>query len=94
MQYQRTVILGPALFLFSSFDDWIDTAKVKFATSGVVSFDTICIDSIGRVCKCGQEFMRARDDGTFPVIVYHIDPAYVIHAAEQPHATDAESTRG
>jgi hypothetical protein len=31
-------------------------------------FTTMCFDSRGRRCRQGSDFMRARDEGTFPVI--------------------------
>jgi hypothetical protein len=29
--------------------------------------EAICFDSLGRHCTCGADFMRARDENTFPV---------------------------
>ena len=34
-----------------------------------LSRDSICVDSKGRRCKIGADFMRARDEDAFPV--YH-----------------------
>ena len=52
---------------FNSFDEW-----VTFATRALVEDRTkwapmICIDANGRRCFQGSQFMRARDEGTFPV---------------------------
>lgn len=64
---------------FDSFDDWVNTASRKLAhnmrdarlrqyyeaperTEGA-----ICFDRKGRVCYKGGCFMRARDDGSFPI---------------------------
>lgn len=67
-----TVTLGPQLFAFTSFEDWIDTARRKFGAYH--EGETVCLDQAGRIVTCGKEFMRARDEGTYPVTVYLIDP--------------------
>ena len=64
------VNVGEKLFEFQSFEDWCDTAKARFLLFNVRSKDVICVDSIGRICEKGKEFMRARDENTFPIIVY------------------------
>ncbi len=38
----------------------------------VRSEDVICVDAKGRMCVKGMEFMRARDENTFPIKVYKI----------------------
>lgn len=30
-------------------------------------FTALCFDAKGRICRCGGDFMRARDEGTFPI---------------------------
>ena len=65
-----TVNAGDEVFSFSSFENWCDTAKGKFASAGLHGDDSICVDTQGRICQKGLEFMRARDDGSFPVRVY------------------------
>lgn len=32
----------------------------------------ICIDAHGRVCRIGQDFMRARDENSFPVRAFRL----------------------
>jgi len=64
------ITVGDEVFQFSDFENWCDTAKRKFSSAGLHSEDTICVDSWGRVCICGKEFMRARDDGSYPVRVF------------------------
>jgi hypothetical protein len=66
------VDLGAPLFSFSDFEDWCDTARWKFQESGMHSVDALCLDKAGRVCTKGAEFMRARDEGTFPVQVFRV----------------------
>lgn len=65
-----TVAAGRELFEFTTFENWCNSAQSKFMLAGVTGKDVLCIDSQGRVCQKGLEFMRARDDGSFPVRVY------------------------
>lgn len=74
---KRELQLGPLLFQFTSFQQWVNKATSWFDNSGAPTKDTICIDAMGRVCYRGKEFMRARDEKTFPITVYHIDPSYM-----------------
>lgn len=67
-----TVSLGEYMFEFSSFERWVNKAQSWFRNCGVRSDDTICLDSKGRVCLSGKQFMRARDDGSFPIKVYRL----------------------
>lgn len=64
------VELGDEMFMFSTFDNWCDTAQHKFKNAGVRSNDVLALDSKGRICQKGFEFMRARDEEAFPVRVY------------------------
>ena len=64
------VNLGRHLFSFADFDDWCDTAKVRFARAGVDGRSVLSVDQNGRVCGWGKHFMVARDDGSFPIDVY------------------------
>lgn len=66
------ITVGELLFQFSSFAQWVGKASSWFRNSGVTSERTICVDIKGRVCRTGKEFMRARDDGSFPIRVYAI----------------------
>lgn len=61
---------GQKVFEFTSFDNWCDTAKAKFERAGVRSDHVVCVDQIGRLCAWGEHFMRARDEGAFPVEVF------------------------
>ena len=51
---------------FRSFGEWVD-----FATRWIGGTNALCIDAKDRVCRCGADFMRARDEGAFPVSFYH-----------------------
>jgi hypothetical protein len=65
-----TVLLGPKLFSFHSFNDWVSTAKTRWRNHKVTAAHTLCIDAQGRVIGWGAHFMTARDDHSFPVDVY------------------------
>ena len=65
-----TINLGEELFGFASFDDWVNNAQYRFADAGVRSSDVLCVDSAGRIMAKGAEFMRARDENTFPARVF------------------------
>lgn len=64
--------IGKELFSFFNFETWCNKAQSWFAQAGRQHGTTICIDSKGRVCRIGREFMRARDEGTFPVRVFDL----------------------
>lgn len=67
------VILGPLLFSFRSFDHWCDKARSLFEAYEISGKDVLCLDSKGRVCSYGKQFMTARDEGSFPINVYAIE---------------------
>jgi len=64
---------GRELFRFASHGEWVAKASSWFVRNNVDGRDVICVDSLGRVCRVGRHFARARDEGTFPVIVYKVD---------------------
>lgn len=71
------VRLGPEAFRFTSFAEWVNKAQGWFqaripdrAKSGQ---RYIALDAAGRPCLIGSDFMRARDEGQFPVAVRLID---------------------
>lgn len=51
---------------FTSFDDWVSFATKRLDV-GPHHPPAICVDALGRRCWIGGHFMRARDEGTFPV---------------------------
>lgn len=65
-----SVTVGAELFRFSTFWDWVNNARWRFGDAGVTGRDVICVDGLGRICLSGKEFMRARDENQFPIIVY------------------------
>ncbi len=56
---------------FCSFDDWVNfaTQRLTGTTDPLMGgqVQSICIDAFGRRCTMGAHFMRARDEGAFPV---------------------------
>lgn len=67
-----TLTVTGVLLEFHSHTEWVNKATRWYRNCGVHSARTIAVDSVGRVCATGREFMRARDEGTFPVKVYEI----------------------
>jgi hypothetical protein len=47
---------------FQSFQEWVNKAA-----SWIGGTNSLCVDAQGRICRMGMDFMRARDEGTFPV---------------------------
>lgn len=64
------VKVGEEAFRFNKFSDWINSAGSLFEIAELRGADALCVDAKGRVCLRGKEFMRARDDGSFPIVVY------------------------
>ena len=55
---------------FDTFDDWVNHAtRALTGVTGSVGEDLepVCIDAKGRRCHVGRDFMRARDEGAFPI---------------------------
>lgn len=55
---------------FCSFGDWVSFASKRLTVavdSNGAALSAICVDSLGRRCANGRDFMRARDEETFPV---------------------------
>lgn len=73
------VQLGPEAFRFTSFQEWVNKAQgwfqARIPEPARSQHRYVAIDTTGRVCLIGADFMRARDEGTFPVAVYLIDAA-------------------
>lgn len=55
---------------FDTFDDWVSHAsRALVGEVGSVGqpLPAFCVDALGRRCHVGADFMRARDEGAFPV---------------------------
>ena len=47
---------------FACFQTWVNKA-----TSWIGGQNPLCVDAKDRICRNGGDFMRARDEGAFPV---------------------------
>lgn len=65
---EQLTIHGIFMFLFTSYDNWGDTAKLKFSGCGYQLHETVCIDAGNNVCTCGGDFKKAM----YPVKVYRV----------------------
>lgn len=61
------------LFRFLDFQHWVDTARSQYPHCGVPSHRTIAVARNGLVVVSGAEFMAARDNDLFPVVVYELE---------------------
>lgn len=64
---QLQVFLGDEVCVFQSYSQWVNKAASWIGGRGS---SIICVDSLGRICETGTQFMRARDDNSFPVRVF------------------------
>jgi hypothetical protein len=72
-EYFPCVQVGELLFLFTSEDDWVEHAQIRFRSVGHTPQTAICIDVDGHILTRGAHFKLA----SYPVKVYAIDdPAY------------------
>lgn len=70
-----TISIGPKLFEFAHFGQWINRATSLFAQHGANSTNAIAIDAKGRICSTGKDFRIARETDAFPVAVFFKAPA-------------------
>jgi hypothetical protein len=78
--------IGPELFRFTTYSDWVNHAKARYGMCGVPVLKTICVDASGRICTSGKEMMSARDRGAFPCVIHHIDPEFAPGPKAVAHA--------
>jgi hypothetical protein len=78
---------------FRDFDDWVNFATHRLTGATGTrrqNVPAICVDSLGRRCTIGSDFMRARDEGAFPVRYFWEcrapDPAPAPSVAMEAHA--------
>ena len=50
---------------FDQFTTWVNKA-----TSWIGGMNALCVDAKDRICRCGADFQRAKDEGAFPVRFY------------------------
>jgi len=64
---------------FDTFDGWVNRATRALAdrpdSNGWAGLPAVCVDTKGRRCSNGKDFMRARDEDAFPVrYFWHMNP--------------------
>jgi len=62
--------VGPKLFQFHTFDEWVNKARQWYGGCGYPTKMLVAIDDVGRMCRIGKHFMLARDEDVFPVRVH------------------------
>jgi len=62
--------IGPLAFEFENFENWVNRASGKFYS--LIPSMIICLDAKKRACLTGREFMRARDEKSFPIKCYKL----------------------
>ncbi len=68
------VQLGNEIFRFTSFSQWVNKASSWFRGARLRDgYGYVCVDAKGRICQIRKHFMRARDEDSFPVVVYAVD---------------------
>ncbi len=69
---------------FRDFNDWVNFATKRLSEAAGDKYgamQSVCIDALGRRCTIGGHFMRARDEGTFPIrYFWEFVPAIAIEA--------------
>lgn len=72
----RTLMVPDIAGSFEDFEDWVGSASGRISESRC-PLDTvgqpvraICLDTKGRRCQVGGDFMRARDEKAFPVVYF------------------------
>jgi protein gp37 len=61
---------------FTNFQTWVNKASswLGGVSGGGMRYKrpekVVCVDAVGRVCNIGADFMRARDEGKFPVTAH------------------------
>ncbi len=72
------IVLGEKLFEFPSLMKWEQKATGWFRSTGIKQSEMICIDTAGRICTCGRDFIRADKEGTYPIAVYDTVPKRIM----------------
>jgi hypothetical protein len=70
---EMTIQVGRELFRFRNYQEWVNKAPAKFDRCQVMRPYIICVDTKGRVCALGIDFVRARDDKSVPVRAYSLE---------------------
>jgi hypothetical protein len=70
---QALVTHGPEIARFDSFADWTERGHMVYRMNRGGPAFVIHLDTLGRICTRSSHYLRARGEGTFPVVVYRID---------------------
>lgn len=70
---KTTIAHGPEITRFDSFDDWSERGHIVFRMRDGGPANVVHVDVRGRICTRSSHYLRARNEETFPVIVYQID---------------------
>jgi len=96
-----TVTLGEAVFAFRDKQEWINRGPRPWKAYHVDGGRGLAIDAKGRICQCGAHFMRAEEDGSYPITVYRVQADDPNNGAEPdiarafaPPATSKEGEAG
>lgn len=67
--HMRAALPDLSMQHFANYDQWVTRATMFLAGHPKYGpdFRAVCFDTKGRHCKRGADFMRARDEGAFPV---------------------------
>jgi hypothetical protein len=68
-----TICVGDPIFEFTSYINWVNKAQSWYSTCGVPARRLLTVDSLGRVCTQGSDFIRADREQAFPIRVFPID---------------------
>jgi hypothetical protein len=60
------------LFRFNSQQEWVNTAKNRYANCGVQKGFYLAVDSGGNVVHMGKCFMQATRQDLYPITVYEL----------------------
>jgi len=71
---RRAIELGPELFRFESLSEWKGLGRNPWIRDGVNIHNAVAIDARGRLCPTGAQFIRAEEEGAYPVVVYSVEP--------------------
>lgn len=88
------IVVGPKLFTFDNFTQWVNRAASWFANSAANPHDCVCLDRQGRICSAGWDFHKAREENMFPVTVYASRPDWIDRRIGQGEAASGEVTSG
>lgn len=74
LKFKNTKLSSCKLFQFDNHQDWINHATSRYSGIGLSKEERkelcISLDSKGRMCRQGGDFIRADKENTYPISVY------------------------